>query len=151
MEFVIVGILLAAIVLALLIGSLGRRGMQKTAADEKGERPREPCPICGSRLEKGQRIRSVVFRDDPNSTREHMVHIFGCPYCCPPTGTARRQCPVCRQTIPPEGYLVGRMWEKRGPARGVPEDGSTAVSAQRRRTHLHVLGCTECRTRGART
>jgi hypothetical protein len=36
---------------------------------------------------------------------------------------------VCRQVLPPDGYLIARMFEKSG----------------RKRRHVHVLGCTACR------
>lgn len=134
MEVVVVVALLLAMILALLIGTLGRKGVHKKAPATKSEGWREPCPICGSPLKKGERLHSVVFRDGGSggqhgSGREEMVHLFGCPHCYPPSEAIRRQCPVCRQTMPEDGHMIGRMWDKS------------------HRKHLHLLGCTICRTK----
>ena len=101
-----------------------------------------PCPLCGTALEKGETVHSCVYRVGSDS----LSHIFGCPHCSPVQGKARtgsrqlkpRNCPVCRQTIPPEGYLVARMFEKKLAG----SDGKLKI-----KTHVHVLGCTECRKR----
>jgi hypothetical protein len=91
------------------------------------------CPVCGSLLEKGQLVKSVVFQGGVKSGNitERMSHIFGCPYCYPANNKNLRICPVCRQIIPVDGYLIARMFEKTG----------------RERKHVHVLGCTACRVR----
>lgn len=97
----------------------------------------KPCPLCGTLLNRGERVHTVVFsggdsdrengRQDRNSRKDVLVHMFGCPYCRPPSEQARRYCPVCKHEIPPEGYVVARMF------------------TGEKRKHLHVLGCTECR------
>jgi hypothetical protein len=90
------------------------------------------CPICGCLLEKGQLVKSVVFQGGVRSggLTERMSHIFGCPYCYPVNNKTPRVCPVCRQILPADGYLLARMFERPG----------------RQRKHVHVLGCTACRT-----
>jgi hypothetical protein len=97
----------------------------------------KPCPLCSTLLNRGERVHTVVFsggdsdretdQEREKSRRDVLVHMFGCPYCRPPTGAARRYCPVCRHEIPSEGYVVARMF------------------AREKRKHVHVLGCTECR------
>lgn len=61
-----------------------------------------------------------------------MVHMYGCPYCYPANNEYRRLCPVCKNEIPSEGYVIARMFMRKD------------------RKHVHVLGCTECRSQGAR-
>jgi hypothetical protein len=88
-----------------------------------GRKSKVPCPLCGSRLFEGERIRSVAF----DLGKEKLMHIFGCLYCERPASGVRRRCPVCKKDIPADGFVVGRMWEKPG------------------KTHLHITGCTECK------
>ena len=92
-----------------------RSGMKRT--------PKVPCPLCGSRLFEGERIRSVAY----DLGQEKLMHIYGCPYCERPGSGIRRRCPVCRREIPLDGFVVGRMWSKID------------------KTHLHITGCTECK------
>ena len=132
MEFVIVGVLLVAVVLALLIGSLTGGVVHKKHGEENTALLREPCPICGSPLARGERIRSVVYAGGSEPAAERVVHVFGCPHCYPPDPAVRRICPVCHGTIPDDGYVVGRMWDRK------------------ERKHLHLLGCTICRGSSSR-
>ncbi len=89
------------------------------------------CPLCGHVLHKGQRIKSIVFQGGTESggVKEQVSHLLGCPYCYPPNRENPRICPVCHGTLPPEGYLIARFFTRKG----------------KRRKHVHVLGCTECR------
>lgn len=96
----------------------------------------KPCPLCGTMLDQGERVHTVVFSGDPpgrkqseqERTRDALVHMFGCPYCYPATPRYPRICPVCKNDIPADGFVVARMFTK----------GT--------RKHVHVLGCTECRS-----
>lgn len=108
----------------------------------------KPCPLCGTMLRRGETVHSVVFsgpahaqsvrhtavagepvRRPTQPVNDHLAHLFGCPYCHPADPEHPRTCPVCRKVIPSGGYVVARMFEKPG------------------RKHVHVLGCTECRSR----
>lgn len=104
------------------------------------------CPLCGTVLEKSEKVRSVLYRGKPDS----MMEIFGCPYCYSghfgsaaaaspdKSKTARhrrmkpRICPVCKQELPQNGMVYARFFQ----------------STERR--HAHVLGCTQCYTRRRR-
>lgn len=91
----------------------------------------KPCPLCGSMLRKGETVHSVVFSGGAlakGSSEDYLAHLFGCPYCHPANREHPRTCPVCTKIIPAGGYVIARMFEKPG------------------RKHVHVLGCTECRT-----
>ena len=81
------------------------------------------CPLCGSWLTTGERVRSVVFP----GKQEKLVHVFGCPFCYPQGKQAPRVCPVCKKELSADSFLVGILWEK-------PE-----------KRHLHISGCTQCR------
>lgn len=101
-------------------GGLNGRRTETAVLDPEAVRP---CPLCGAMLKRGERVKTTVYPGKPDS----MAHIFGCPYCRPPSAEARRTCPVCRQEIADDGYVVARMFEGKG------------------KKHVHVLGCTGCR------
>ena len=107
-----------------------RRGTEEAETPEAGSSFRT-CPICGSLLKKGERVKSVVFAGGvkAGTITEKSSHLFGCPHCYPANGKNPRLCPVCKKTIPADGYLIARMFEN--PAKP--------------RKHVHVLGCTACR------
>lgn len=100
----------------------------------------KPCPLCGTMLRRGERVHSVVFSGGApvgatsgspaapgRPPADYLTHMFGCPYCYPANPDHPRRCPVCGKTLPPDGYVIARMFDKPG------------------RKHVHVLGCTECR------
>ena len=112
--------------LACLVGILvsvlpaGRRRRLRT---ERADKPRN-CPLCGSALAPGERVKSYRFRAPPGG--EDRIHLLECPH-CRKSGGPSRHCPVCRESLPAGGYLVADMWRE--------ED----------RTRVHVLGCSRCR------
>ena len=121
---IIIGTLfLIALLLAFYIGTWGMKRTKKAGEPEK-TRNREPCPLCGTRLHAGERIHSVVF----GHNGDRLMHLWGCPHCYPARPAVRRLCPVCHRELPPDGYLIGRLFER-------PD-----------KKHLHILGCTECRS-----
>ena len=139
----LLGILLAYLILSLMAGrplfvkekaGFGKGGGKKRrGASGNGKNADAPktCPICTNLLEKGQLIKSVVFQGGVKmlNVTERLNHIFGCPFCYPANDANPRVCPVCRRVVPVDGYLIARMFER----------------SDRKRKHVHVLGCTGCR------
>ncbi|HQF73520.1 MAG TPA: hypothetical protein PK786_06470 [Treponemataceae bacterium] len=118
---VFVGIILLVFAYGIFsITPSGRKRHQQRTASPVGR-----CPLCSSGLASGEQIKSVVF---PGKT-DRITHIFGCPHCYPYIeDNLRRSCPVCGKTVPPDGYLIARMFDRPG-----------------KKTHVHILGCTVCR------
>ena len=83
------------------------------------------CPVCCSKLEKGERVKSAAFPSLGGYDR--LMHISGCIYCL--EGNRSRICPVCKAVLREEEFLVARLFEK--PVR----------------SHVHVLGCSRCKLR----
>ncbi len=81
------------------------------------------CLLCGSHLQKGERMKTDVYRGNNYS----VVHITGCPLCNGKQGNRTRQCPQCKRELPMDGYLVGKMWKK--------DNG---------KIHVQVSGCVLC-------
>jgi len=147
----VVLILMAVVVIALILTlvRLGK-GDYRLLADRMAKKTRDnfevlkPCPLCGTMLRRGETVHSVVFSGPAHTSiasgtaapkpasrqiDDYLAHLFGCPYCHPANDEHPRTCPACSRTIPADGYVIARMFEKPG------------------RKHVHVLGCTECRTR----
>lgn len=118
-------ILLAVFIILLFILLIRRSaysaqtGSGKPGKDEESRQ--KLCPLCGSMLEKREKVKSVVYPGEPDK----LMHIFGCPRCYPEG--EKRKCPACKKEIPADGYVIARVFEKPG------------------KTHVHVLGCTGCR------
>jgi uncharacterized protein with PIN domain len=106
----------------------------------------KPCPLCDTMLRKGETVHTVVYtgakkkavgddQDDgyetasTSSVEESMVHMFGCPYCYPANDDHPRRCPVCKDELDADDYVIARMFMRN------------------RKKHVHVLGCTRCRHR----
>lgn len=86
------------------------------------------CPICSMRLIKGDLVKSIVF---PNTQSfDRLMYIRGCPSCI--DGSLPRRCPVCKEKMTVENYLVARLFSRPG-----------------RKGHMHVLGCNNCKKLGA--
>ena len=143
MEYLVIALLIL-IMLALI--SFSR--IQKQNYPEKQEKENifsNFCPLCGSGLKKGEKVKSATYPVKQGSDGrypggvEKLMEVYGCPHCIPPGGTEKRICPVCKKEIPLNGYVMGRYFIVNN-AETLP-DGSTA----KRKNHLHVLGCTRCR------
>lgn len=109
--------------------SATRKRQPKTPIRQRG-RPGDAgiCPVCGTLLASNEQIKSALY---PGQS-DRICHIFGCPHCHPyNTDKLRRVCPVCKAQIPAEGYLIARFFERGN-----------------RKRHVHILGCTICRTPG---
>lgn len=135
---ILIVLVLLAILIVVLLGRIwrsGGRGKKRGGADGPlggpdlivtGTQDRtRPCPLCGSRLKRGETVHTKVFPGKP----DRLAHIYGCPYCYEPGYGEERYCPVCHKALPREGYIIARMFERSD------------------RVHVHVLGCTECRSR----
>ena len=97
---------------------------------QKAASPDEPqvCPVCSTKLERKYLVQTLAY---PSITggRDRLMHIRGCMYCL--GGERERICPVCRAVLGYNDILVARMFER-----------------YLRRTHVHVLGCSDCRPLG---
>jgi len=132
----LLGVFLAYLALSLLGGGsfwfykAFKKKEAKLGGGGTGEKPRT-CPLCGHVLLKGQRVKSLLFRGgtEAGGVKEQVAHLLGCPFCYPPNREHKRVCPVCGSVLPPEGYLIARFFTRKG----------------KKRKHVHVLGCTECR------
>ncbi len=131
---------LMVVIVAALIYTLIRLGKNdfSTLSNRMADKSRDrfevlrPCPLCNSMLRKGETVHSIVYSEGRRGRSEDsLAHMFGCKYCYPANDEHVRICPVCSQSIPAEGYVVARMFEKPG------------------KKHVHVLGCTECRKKRA--
>ena len=84
------------------------------------------CPVCGSPLPKGENLVSRVYR--PMTVPDQRCTISGCPHCFPKCEVGvKRKCPVCNKTVPMEGYLIARLFNKTDSKK-----------------HVMITGCTEC-------
>lgn len=113
----------AAVVLAVLFVLLLGGGKRE-------ETPRpvpavKTCPLCGSGLQKGETVRSVLYPASKGAP-DRLMEIRGCPRCYPPPASEKRICPVCGKEVPRDGDVIARVFETKG------------------RTHVHVLGCSGC-------
>lgn len=129
-----------------------RKGDYRQLADRMAQKSREslevlkPCPLCNTMLQRGERVRSIVFSGDGKTRHEEQIrpgqragpdtriqeaitHMLGCPHCYGPQARADRRCPVCNDVLAEEDYVIARMFIRKG------------------RKHIHVLGCTRCRGR----
>lgn len=90
------------------------------------------CPVCKSPLTQGQRVKSQVFSGGKSTNQlgiiESIAHIQGCPHCYP-LPKQKRSCPVCKKSILPTDYLIGRMFDNKKTGK----------------KHLRILGCNKCR------
>lgn len=84
------------------------------------------CPICGSDLVGKEKIVTRVYNTE-SKTDQHCT-IMGCPHCFPHKEMGlRRKCPVCKGSLPQEGYLIAHLFNRKD-----------------RKNHVHIVGCTEC-------
>jgi hypothetical protein len=130
LAFVLIGIFLLWFGYTLFSNQMEKMRLQKGDRSKKPgkkSRPGDPmvCPICSSKMEKGDLVKTLAF---PSITggRDRLMHIHGCMYCI--DGRTERRCPVCGKLISGDDILVARMFHR-----------------PFRRPHVHVLGCSLCR------
>ena len=126
-DYVLIGCAAVIIVFALrYFIKLTEADRRKTTGDRKRTYSVANCPLCASPLYK-EDLYSRVFR--PMTVSDQRCIILGCPHCYPrPEPGIRRICPVCHKSVPPEGHLVARLFNK-------TKDG---------KKHVVVTGCSVC-------
>lgn len=98
----------------------------RTQKTEDGKTDFIRCPICNTPLAKNENMYSRIFR--PMTTADQRMTIQGCPHCYPrPEPGVKRTCPVCGKTLPIEGELIARLFNK-------TKDG---------KKHVIINSCTE--------
>jgi hypothetical protein len=107
----------------------GSRNPEKTVQGGIEGRPGDPqtCPVCAARLPPGILVKSAVYPSAGGKDR--IMHIMGCPFCLEGEWERRRPrvCPVCHKPIGGREYLFARVFER-------PD-----------KSHVHILGCINCR------
>jgi hypothetical protein len=104
-------------------GSISSRPKYKGDSDSGGLKI---CPICLFKMDKSEMIKTTAFPPLTKDSKDRLMHIHGCVYCM--GGKRERICPVCGKTIDVKDFLVARIFDR-----------------SVRRSHVHVLGCTQCR------
>jgi hypothetical protein len=127
--FLIVGSALLAFGYTLFFRvSRGRQGKAAEPAEIEG-RAGDPqtCPVCAARLPPGVLVKSAIY--PPVNGADRLMHIMGCPFCLEGEAAKRRPriCPVCHQALGDSEFLFARVFERPG------------------KSHVHVLGCINCR------
>jgi len=84
------------------------------------------CPICLFKMDNSEMIKTTAFPPMTPDSKDRLMHIHGCVYCM--GGKRERICPVCGKTISVKDFLIARIFDR-----------------SVRRSHVHVLGCTQCR------
>lgn len=119
---IVISLILVTAVVYVLFSSSKTSEVKKAGIEKKEEYSKLPCIICGSRLKRGERLKSEKYTVEDKTT----VHIFGCPFCLD-ADDDRRKCPVCKRSLGRKEYLIGDMWKK--------DNG---------KNRLHVKGCVKC-------
>ncbi len=74
----------------------------KTKKADK-QKPRGYCPLCGSALYSGQKVRS---KQTEIGNIEVQTCIRGCVHCVKPENKIRRRCPVCKQDVAKGDFVL---------------------------------------------
>jgi endogenous inhibitor of DNA gyrase (YacG/DUF329 family) len=127
---VIVGVALLSFGFTLFIGQWAkmRSNRDDRSHGEKSSNDFQACPICSSKLKRGDLVKTLAF---PSITggKDRLMHIRGCAYCI--NGRMQRNCPICGASLGLEDILVARIFER-----------------PHRRAHVHITGCNKCRRVG---
>ncbi len=122
--FIPVVLIITALLIIFLLYLLHKQKnpVYSTSYRSQNELIHSTCPLCGSGLTKSEKVKSVLFKGNPDS----MMEIYGCPYCYPPNNRVKRICPVCRKELKKDSIVIARVFIKPG------------------KKHVHVLGCSDC-------
>jgi len=130
LTFVVVGVALLSFGFTLFMGHFGKMHSNRDdlPREEKPSSEFQACPICSSKLKKGDLVKTLAF---PSITggKDRLMHVRGCAYCI--NGGKQRNCPVCGASLSLEDILVARIFER-----------------PNRRAHVHIIGCNKCRRVG---
>ncbi|MCL2381141.1 MAG: hypothetical protein FWC64_06045 [Treponema sp.] len=105
-------------------GKRGKRGEGRPGGEGTPGDP-QTCPVCSAKLGEGQLVSSLAF-PSLNGGKDRFMHIRGCLYCL--QGKRSRLCPVCTRVLKGDEILVCRLFQR-----------------SRRKSHVHVMGCTRCK------
>lgn len=128
MEFILLFAAILLIIFALSYFAFFRRNSKSKKIAEKNSSRAAlvNCPICGSPLLKGQNIISKVYR--PMNVPDQRCTVSGCQNCFPICKAGvKRICPVCAKSIPQDGYLVSRLFNR-----------------TQGKKHVMIVGCNQC-------
>lgn len=126
MEIVFLFVAILLIIFALSYFAFFKRKSKKTAEKETSRPTLVNCPLCGLPLLKGQNIISKVYR--PMNVPDQRCTVSGCPNCFPVCKAGvKRICPVCAKTVPQDGYLVSRLFNR-----------------TQGKKHVMIVGCNQC-------
>jgi hypothetical protein len=129
--FLILGFALLAFGYTLFFRVPRRRGGKPQKPDQGGTEGRagdpQTCPVCAAKLPPGKLVKSAVYPS--TNGRDRIMHIMGCPFCLEGEWERRRPrvCPVCHKPVGDREYLFARVFER-------PD-----------KSHVHILGCVNCR------
>jgi endogenous inhibitor of DNA gyrase (YacG/DUF329 family) len=108
-----------------LVRRLRRRQPKKDQDTIDFDGERQACPICGTKLKRGELVKTHAF-PSVSGSKDRLMHIEGCTYCL--NGDLKRNCPICRIPIAKNEILIARVFERTN-----------------RHNHVHIVGCIRCR------
>ncbi|MBQ9205297.1 MAG: hypothetical protein IJ158_01120 [Treponema sp.] len=98
----------------------------RTQKNENGKVEFVRCPLCSTPLAKNEDMFSRIYR--PMTTADQRMTVHGCPHCYPTLEPGvKRTCPVCGKSVPLDGELIARLFNR--------TEG---------KKHVMITGCTEC-------
>ncbi|MCL2006918.1 MAG: hypothetical protein FWG77_02415 [Treponema sp.] len=129
--FVIVGVILlwfgstlfTSVIMPVFGG--GKREKLLKSIDERSPGDPQTCPVCSAKLNEGQLVSSTAY-PSLNGGKDRFMHIRGCVHCL--IGGRNRVCPVCGVILMGDEILVSRLFDRPG-----------------KRSHVHVIGCSNCK------
>jgi len=107
---------------------MGKKRRFPKPRDESYPGAPRTCPVCSAKLGEGELVKTLAF-PSLNGGKDRMMHIKGCLFCL--CGERERLCPVCGHALEEDEILICRLFER--------------PYTFRKRPHVHVLGCSQCR------
>jgi len=126
------------ILAVILSGNRNSREKQSNTSTLFKEPAMPICPLCGSRIKKGEKIYSDILK----GRSFDLMRIFGCRECLPEKAASeqinkhpqpdtpfpKRTCPSCGAVLSLNDYLAAKVF--------YPEKG---------KTNVQIYGCSKCR------